>query len=174
MPEFLRHETSQHHRHWANWVICGQLNRQTCRSVFNTPLLVLYEEVLVVETNNTHYEETVDPVTDDIAIEELSDWSVELSLNLVRMKRNNWSARTLLHTLLQTAHLKQMWWSLTVHLLLKLPRTLNTFQDYSNSVFLPCIFGQLQCSAVGYRLGRLSRRQLEGRDKKQTGPWSTS
>ena len=47
------------------------------------------EEVLVDETNNTDYEETVDPVTDDIAIEELSDLSVELSLNLVRRKRNN-------------------------------------------------------------------------------------
>ena len=47
------------------------------------------EEVLVDETNNTDYEETVDPVTDYIAIEELSDLSVELSLNLVRRKRNN-------------------------------------------------------------------------------------
>ena len=47
------------------------------------------EEVLVDKTNNTDYEETVDPVTDDIAIEELSDLSVELSLNLVRRKRNN-------------------------------------------------------------------------------------
>ena len=47
------------------------------------------EEVLVDETNNTDYEETVDPVTDDIAIEELSDLSVELSLNLLRRKRNN-------------------------------------------------------------------------------------
>ena len=47
------------------------------------------DEVLVDETNNTDYEETVDPVIDDIAIEELSDLSVELSLNLVRRKRNN-------------------------------------------------------------------------------------
>jgi len=47
------------------------------------------EEVLVDETNNTDFEETVDPVTDDIANEELSDLSVELSLNLVRRKRNN-------------------------------------------------------------------------------------
>ena len=77
------------------------------------------EEVLVDETNNTDYEETVDPVTDDIAIEELSDLLVELSLILVRRKRNNWSAKTLLQTLLQTAHLKQMWWSLTEHMLLK-------------------------------------------------------
>ena len=41
--------------------------------------------------------------------------SVELSLNLVHRKRNNWSAKTLLHT----AHLKQMWRSLMVHLLFK-------------------------------------------------------
>ena len=47
------------------------------------------EEVLVDETNNTDYEEMVDPVTGDIVIEELSDLSVKLSLNLVRRKRNN-------------------------------------------------------------------------------------
>ena len=47
------------------------------------------EEILVDETNNIDYEETVDPVTDDIAIEDLSDLSVELSLNLIRRKRNN-------------------------------------------------------------------------------------
>ena len=47
------------------------------------------EDVLEDETNNTDYEETVDPVTDDFAIEELSDLSVELSLNLIRRKRNN-------------------------------------------------------------------------------------
>ena len=63
-------------------MICGQVKRQTCRSAEE-------EEVLVDETNNTDYEETVDPVTDDIAIEELPDLSVELSLNLVRRKRNN-------------------------------------------------------------------------------------
>ena len=32
------------------------------------------EEVLVDETNNTDYEETVEPVSDDIAIEELCDF----------------------------------------------------------------------------------------------------
>ena len=72
--------------------MCGQVKRQTCRSVLNAPPLCsgnADEEVLVAETNNTDYEETVDPVTDDIAIEELSDLSVELSLNLVRRKRNN-------------------------------------------------------------------------------------
>jgi len=73
--------------------MCGQVKRQTCRSVLNAPPLCSgnadEEEVLVAETNNTDYEETVDPVTDDIAIEELSDLSVELSLNLVRRKRNN-------------------------------------------------------------------------------------
>ena len=58
------------------------------------------EEVLVVETNNTDYEETVDPVTDSIAIEELSDLSAELSLNLVRRKRNNRSEKTLLLSLI--------------------------------------------------------------------------
>ena len=55
---------------------------QTCRSADE-------EEVLVDETNNTDYEETVDPVTDDIAIEKLSDLSVKLSLNIVRRKRNS-------------------------------------------------------------------------------------
>ena len=63
-------------------MICGQVKRQTCRSADE-------EEVLVDETNNTDYEETVDPVTDDIAIEKLSDLSVKLSLNIVRRKRNS-------------------------------------------------------------------------------------
>ena len=72
-------------------MICGQVKRQTCRSE-RSPLgsgNADEEEVLVDETNSTDYEETVDPVTDDIAIKELSDLSVELSLNLVRRKRNN-------------------------------------------------------------------------------------
>ena len=63
-------------------MICRQVKRQTCRSADE-------EEVLVDETNNTDYEETVDPVTDDIAIEKLSDLSVKLSLNIVRRKRNS-------------------------------------------------------------------------------------
>ena len=63
-------------------MICGQVKRQTCRSADE-------EEVLVDETDNTDYEETVDPVTDDIAIEKLSDLSVKLSLNIVRRKRNS-------------------------------------------------------------------------------------
>ena len=99
------------------------------------------EEVLVVETNNTHYEETVDPVTDDIAIEELSDLSVELSLNQVRRKSKDTAAYLAADRspeadvmILDGAFVAQM----------LSPRTLNTFQDYSNSVFLPYIFGQLQ------------------------------
>ena len=47
------------------------------------------EEDLVDETNNTEYKETADLVSDDIAIEDHSDLSVELSLYLVRRKRNN-------------------------------------------------------------------------------------
>ena len=76
------------------------------------------KEILVDETNNTDYEETFDHVSMISPLKSFLILSVELSLNLVRRKRNNWSAKTLLHTLLQTAHLKQMWWSLTVHLLL--------------------------------------------------------
>ena len=45
------------------------------------------EEVLVDETNNTDYEEKFDPVS---MISPLKSFlSVELSLNLVRRKRNN-------------------------------------------------------------------------------------
>ena len=48
-------------------------------------------------------------------------------------------AKTLLHTLLKTAHLDGAFVAQMLS-----PRTVNTFQDYSNSAFLPYIFGQLQ------------------------------
>ena len=93
--------------------------------------------------------------------------SLELSLNLVRRKRNNWSAKTLLHTLLQTAHLKQMWRSLMVHLLFKccppghqtLPRTTATasscvtFLD-SFRVFDGWILFGTFISQIAWRLGQ--------------------
>ena len=67
------------------------------------------EDVLVDETNNTDYEETVDPVTDDIAIEELSDFISGTELEPCTQEEEQLiSKKTLLHTLLQTAHLKQM------------------------------------------------------------------
>ena len=34
-------KTSQDHYHWTNWVICGQVKRQTCWSVLNVLLLDL-------------------------------------------------------------------------------------------------------------------------------------
>ena len=49
----------------------------------------LHNQCCLFQTTLIMNEETVDPVTDDFTIEELSDLSVELSLNLVRRKRNN-------------------------------------------------------------------------------------
>ena len=47
------------------------------------------EEVLVDETNNTDYEETVDPVSMISPLKSFLILSVELSMNLVRRKKNN-------------------------------------------------------------------------------------
>ena len=67
------------------------------------------EEVLVDEINNTDYEETVDPVADDIATEELSDFISGTELEPCKQEEEQLiSKKTLRHTLLQTAHLKQM------------------------------------------------------------------
>ena len=46
----------------------------TCHNFSGTKTSHHQREVLVDCTNNTDYEETVDPVSDDIAIEELSDF----------------------------------------------------------------------------------------------------
>ena len=76
-------------------------------------------------------------------------------------------------TWLQTARLEQMWGSLTVHLLLKcsppghwtLCRTTATAASC-----LTCLDNLMSDGwMVGYRLGRLSGRQLEGRDKSKRG-----
>ena len=57
-------------------MICGQVKRHCLlKCLERSPLgsgNADEEEVLVDKTNDTDYEETVDPVTDDIAIEELS------------------------------------------------------------------------------------------------------
>ena len=47
------------------------------------------EEVLLHETNNTDYEETVDPVSMISPLKSFLILSVELSLNLVRREKNN-------------------------------------------------------------------------------------
>ena len=132
------------------------------------------KEILVDETNNIDYEETVDYVSMTSPLKSFLIWLVELSLNLVRRNRNSWSAKTLLHTLLQTAHLKQVWWSLTVHLLLSaLPQDIKHFPGLQQQRFLALHFWTTsECSTVGYCLGRLSRRQLKGQDKMQMGPRS--
>ena len=93
LPEFFRHEkqpTPPSLRNLGDMRTGKVADLQKCLE--RSPLgsgNADEEEVLVDETNNTDYEETVDPVTDDIAIEKLSDLSVKLSLNIVRRKRNN-------------------------------------------------------------------------------------
>ena len=164
-------KTNEHHHHWANWVICGQVKKADLLKCLEHSLLGSgnsdEEEVLVDETNNTDYEEMVDPVS---MISPLKSSSVELSLNLVCRKRNNWSAKTLLHTLLQTTHLKQMWRSLTVHLLFKCSPTGHQTLSRTTATASFCLtFLDNFRVFNGYYLGCLSHRQLEGQDKKQTG-----
>ena len=99
------------------------------------------EEVLVAETNNTDYEETVDPVTDSIAI--ISGTELEPCTQEEEQLISKDTAAYLAADrspeadvmILDGAYVAQMLSS----------RTLSTFQDFSNIVFLPYIFGQLQC-----------------------------
>ena len=93
LPEFIRHEnqpTPPSLSKLGDMRTGKKADLQKCLE--RSPLgsgNVDDEEAQIEETNNTDYEETGDPVTDDITIEELSGLSVELSLNLVRRKRNN-------------------------------------------------------------------------------------
>ena len=118
------------------------------------------EEVLVGETNNTDYEETVDPVSDDIAFEELSDFISGTELEFCTQEKEELISKdTAAYTAADRSpevDVKILDGASVVQMLF--PRTSNTFQDYRNSVFLPYIFEQLQCSTVGYCSGRLSRR----------------
>ena len=99
------------------------------------------EEVLVDETNNTGYEETVDPVSDDIAIEELSDFISGTELEPCTQEEEQLINKdTAAYIAADRPH------EADVKILVQVssPRKSNTFQDYSNSVFLPYIFGQVQ------------------------------
>ena len=104
------------------------------------------EEVLVDETNNTDYEETVDTVSDDIAIEELSDFISGTELEPCMQEEEQLICKDIdAYIAADRSHeadVKILDGAFVVQLLS--PRTSNTFQDYSNSVFLPYIFGQLQ------------------------------
>ena len=99
------------------------------------------EEVLVDETNNTDYEETVEPVSDDIAIEGLCDFISGTELEPCTQEEEQLISKdTAAH--IAEADVKLHDGDLVVQMLSL--RTSNTFQDYSNSVFLPYIFGQIQ------------------------------
>ena len=99
------------------------------------------EEVLVDETNNTDYEETVEPVSDDIAIEGLCDFISGTELEPCTQEEEQLISKdTAVH--IAEADVKLHDGALVVQMLSL--RTSNTFQDYSNSVFLPYIFGQIQ------------------------------
>ena len=104
------------------------------------------EEVLVDETNNTDYEETVDPVTDDIAIEELSDFIGGTELEPCTQEEEQLiskdTAAYLAADRSPEAGVMILGGAFVAEMLSL--RTLNTFQEYSSSVFLPHIFGQLQ------------------------------
>ena len=100
------------------------------------------EEVLVDETNNTDYEETVDPVTDDIAIEELSEFISGTELEPCTQEEEQLiskdAAAYIAADSSPEADVKIRDGAFAVQMLS--PRTSNTFQDYSNSVLLPYIF----------------------------------
>ena len=123
------------------------------------------EEVLVDESNNTDYEETVDPVSDDIATEEGSDFISGTELEpCTKGEEQLISKDTAAYLAADSspeADVKILDGAFVVQMLSS--RTSYTFQDYSNNVILLYIFWTTsECSTVGYCLGRLSRRQLEG------------
>ena len=129
------------------------------------------EEVLVDETNNADYEETVDPVSDDIASKEVFDFISGTELEpCTREKeqliRKDIAAYTAADRSPE-ADVKLLDGAFAVQMLS--PRTSYTFQDYSNNVILLYIFGQLQsvgrlvivwdvCLADSLKAGTKSKR----------------
>ena len=104
------------------------------------------EEVLVDETNNADYEETVDPVSDDIASKEVFDFISGTELEpCTREKeqliRKDIAAYTAADRSPE-ADVKLLDGAFAVQMLS--PRTSYTFQDYSNNVILLYIFGNFR------------------------------
>ena len=98
--------------------------------------------VLVDETNNSDYEDKVDPVSDDIAIEEFSDFISGTELEPCTQEEEQLISKDTAAYSSPEADVKIPDSTFVVQMLS--PRTSNIFQDYSNSVFLPYISGQLQ------------------------------
>ena len=96
--------------------------------------------------NSTDYEETVDPVSDDIDFEELSDFISGTELELCTQEEEQLISKDIAAYIAADrspeVDVKILDGALVVQMLS--PRTSNTFQDYRNSIFLPYIFGQLQ------------------------------
>ena len=131
------------------------------------------KEVLGDETNNTDYEETVDPVSVDIAIEDLSDLISETELEpCTKEEAQLISKGTAVYIAADRspeADAKILDGAICCSN--ALPQDINHFPGLEQQRFLALHFWtNSNGSAVGFCLGRLSRRQLEGRDKKQTGP----
>ena len=109
------------------------------------------EEVLVDETNNTDYEETVDPVSDDIATEEVFDFISRTELEpCTREEEQLISKDTAAYTAADSspeADVKILEGAFVVQMLS--PRTSYTCQDYSRNVILLYIFWTTsECSTV--------------------------
>ena len=135
------------------------------------------EEVLVDERNNTDYEETVDPVNDDIAIEELSDFingtELEPSTQEEEQLISKDTAAYLAADRSPEADVMILDGAFVAQMLS--PRTFKHFPGIQQQrLFAPHFWTTSECWTAGYCLGRFSRRQLKGRDKKQMGPRSTS
>ena len=100
------------------------------------------KEVLGDETNNIDYEETVDPVSVDIAIENLSDFISETELEpCTKEEAQLISKDTAVYIAADRspeADVKILDGAFVVQMLF--PRTSTTFQDYSNSVFFCLTF----------------------------------
>ena len=101
------------------------------------------EEVLVEETNNTDYEESVDLVSDDIAIEDLPDFISGTELEPCTQEEEQLISKDTAAYIAAgfpaedspAADAKILDGAFVVEM--PSSRTSNTFQDYSNGVLLP-------------------------------------
>ena len=110
------------------------------------------EEVLLDETKNTNYEETVDPVSDDIATEEVFDFISGTELEPCKREEQQLISKdTAAYTAADSspeADVKILEGAFVVQMLS--PRTSYTCQDYSRNVILLYIFWTTsECSTVG-------------------------
>ena len=135
------------------------------------------EEVLVDETNNIDYEETVDPVSDDITTEKLSYFISGIELEPCTQEEeqliSKGTASYVAADHSSEADVKILDSAFVVQMLF--PQDIKHFPGLQQQHLLALHFWTTsECSTVGYCLVCLSHRQLEGQDKKQRGPRSAS